>query len=224
MVWFHESATVDGYGEAEVKAFLNLETVAELADATLYRMPAPGDFGARAGMSEFLGSGSAIAARWASPSGMHDHFRDAPFYSLVLTNRLSSLPDMDVVLPRFAEIWGLDFWPRWGWRFPPVIATLVNLAGVLALVVMPLWFWFGRRRRIEAVFVVLPALYMHGVYAVALGLQSSLRTAGGTVADPGRLVACLPGGIFLARLVRTPTERAATFLDKAMNRLRHRLV
>ena len=31
---------------------------------------------------------------------------------------------------------------------------------------MPLWFWLGRRR-IEVVFVVLPALYLHAVYAVA---------------------------------------------------------
>ena len=53
-------------------------------------------------------------------------------------------------------------------RFDPLSATLVNLVGFLALLVVPPWFWFGRRRRrIEVVFVVLPALYLHAVYAVA---------------------------------------------------------
>ncbi len=167
VVWFRKLGTAGNYGEAALKTFLNLETVTELADATLYRVPRPDNFAVGVRVSEFLGSGSATPARWSRPSGMHYHFRNAALYSLVLTNR-SYLPDMDVhvALPRLAEIWGLESWPRWRWRFTRFFATLVNLVGAFALVAMPLWFWFGHRRRIEAVFVVFPALYMHTVYAM----------------------------------------------------------
>ena len=94
------------------------------------------------------------------------HFREWPPDTLVLSNHAGPLPSLTVAVPRFADVWGLDSWPRVGWRFDPLSTTLVGLVGFLALLVVPLWFWFGRRR-IEVVFVVLPALYLHAVYAVA---------------------------------------------------------
>ena len=47
VAWFRGLGTIKGYGEAELKEFLNLETVAELSDATLYRVPLPGDLAKR---------------------------------------------------------------------------------------------------------------------------------------------------------------------------------
>ncbi len=44
--------------------------------------------------------------------------------------------------------------------------SIVNIIGGFALIIAPLWFWFFHRR-FEAVIIVLPALYSHGVYAVA---------------------------------------------------------
>ena len=117
---------------------------------------------------EFLGAAGADAAQWSKPTGMLYHFREWPFFGTVLSNHVPSLPSLEVAVPRLADVWGLDFWPRWGWTGGPISNTLVNLVGFLALLVVPLWFWFGRRRRrIEVVFVVLPALYLHAVYAVA---------------------------------------------------------
>ena len=118
-------------------------------------------------VSEFLGTAGADAAHWSKPTGMLHHFRESPFSSEVLSNHAPSLPSLKVAVPRLADVWGLDSWPRWEWRFDPLSRTLVNLVGFFALLVVPLWFWFGRRRRIEVVFVVLPALYLHAVYAVA---------------------------------------------------------
>ncbi len=323
VAWFRERGTVNGYDEAELKEFLNLETVAELSDATLYRVPLPGDlvkrtqlaprkpspfgaafrlkpshpitpsdFAADATKSDELLNRSPFQAKpkvtgdcedWATeqffrsatveevvaclnagahpnarndaggtalhlaaqfnPSGeviralidagaepnapndkgltplnladqgnsmaaiealldagaypdmrphlylaarlresspdslvlkdfLEDwaqklqHLQEWPPDTLMLSNRAGSLPSPMVAMPRFADVWGLDSWPRWEWYFDPLLRTLVGLVGFLALLVVPLWFWFGRRR-IEVVFVVLPALYLHAVYAVA---------------------------------------------------------
>ena len=126
------------------------------------------DAGVRLRVSKFLKDIGADAAPWKDPSGMLYHFRSRPLGSKVWSNHVQSLPSLRVAVPRLAEVWGLDSWPRWGWRFDPLSKTLVNLVGFLALLVVPLWFWFGRRsRRIEIVFVMLPALYLHAVYAVA---------------------------------------------------------
>ena len=119
-------------------------------------------------VSEFLKATGADAAHWVDPSGMLYHFRNLSLNSIVRSNRVQSLPSLRVAVPRLSEVWGLNFWPRWGWQFDPLSKTLVNLVGFLALLVVPLWFWFGRRSgRIEIVFVMLPALYLHAVYAVA---------------------------------------------------------
>ena len=167
VVWFHEHKTAVDYGEAEMKALLDLETVAELSDATLYRVPPPDDFAMRGvRVSEFLDPAGANAAHWSKPSGMLHYFRESPLRSMVWSNHVPSLPRLDVAAPRLADVWGLDSWPHWEWRLDPLSRTVVSLVGFLALLVVPLWFWFGRRRRIEVVFVVLPALYLHAVYAV----------------------------------------------------------
>ena len=168
VVWFREHKTAVGYSEAEMKELLNLETVAKLSDATLYRVPPPDDFAVRGTrVSEFLDPAGANAAHWSKPSGMLHYFLESPLRSMVWSNHVPSLPRLYVAAPRLADVWGLDSWPRWEWWFGPLSSTVVNLVGFLALLVVPLWFWFGRRRRIEVVFVVLPALYLHGVYAVA---------------------------------------------------------
>ncbi len=164
VVWFRGRETAVDYGEAEMRAFLNLETVAELADATLYRVPPPDDLAMRGTrVSEFLDTASADAAH---SSGLLRYFRESPIRSEVWSNHVPSLPPPNVAAPRLADTWGLDFWPRWGWWLDPLSRTLVNLVGFVALLVVPLWFWFGRRR-VEVVFVVLPALYLHAVYALA---------------------------------------------------------
>ena len=167
VVWFREHKTAVGYSEAEMKELLNLEPVAKLSDATLYRVPPPDDFAVRGTrVSEFLDPAGANAAHWSKPSGMLHYFRESPLHSIVWSNHVPSLPSLKVAVPRLAEVWGLDSWPHWEWWFGPLSSTVVNLVGFLALLVVPLWFWFGRRR-VEVVFVVLPALYLHGVYAVA---------------------------------------------------------
>ena len=180
VAWFRGRETIDGYGEADLKEFLSLETVAEFPDATLYRMPPPDDSMKRTAsteqlddgvgprVSKFLEDTGADAAPWADSSGMLYHFRNLRLNSIVWSNHVQSLPSPRVAVPRFAEVWGLDSWPRWGWRFDPLSKTLVNLVGFVALLAVPLWFWFARRGRcIEIVFVMLPALYLHAVYAVA---------------------------------------------------------
>ena len=72
----------------------------------------------------------------------------------------------DPLTQRLADIRGNTAWPRWRLAYGASAATLVNLVGVLALLVVPLWFWLGRGR-FEAVFVFLPALYAHGAYSMA---------------------------------------------------------
>ena len=72
----------------------------------------------------------------------------------------------DPLTQRLADIRGLTAWPRWRRAYGVTAATLVNLIGFLALLVVPLWFWLGRGR-FEAVLVFLPALYAHGAYSVA---------------------------------------------------------
>ena len=67
---------------------------------------------------------------------------------------------------RLADLWGFEAWPRWRQGFSGLTSTILNLASSLALIVAPLGFWFFRGR-FEAVLVTLPALYSHGVYAVA---------------------------------------------------------
>ena len=67
---------------------------------------------------------------------------------------------------RLADLWGFEAWPRWGQGFSGATSTIVNLTGSLALIAAPLGFWFFHGR-FEAVLVTLPALYSHGVYAVA---------------------------------------------------------
>ena len=67
---------------------------------------------------------------------------------------------------RLADIAGWNDWPRWPHAYGPTGATLVNLIGFLALIVVPLWFWLGRGQ-FEAILIFLPALYAHGAYAMA---------------------------------------------------------
>ena len=67
---------------------------------------------------------------------------------------------------RLADRWGFAAWPRWSQGFSGGTSTIVNLTGSLALIAAPLGFWFFRGR-FEAMLVTLPALYSHGVYAVA---------------------------------------------------------
>ena len=67
---------------------------------------------------------------------------------------------------RLSDINGVAAWPRWRRAYGATAATLVNLIGFLALLVVPLWFWLGRGR-FEAVLVFLPALYAHGAYSMA---------------------------------------------------------
>ena len=66
---------------------------------------------------------------------------------------------------RLADITGWNDWPRWRRASGPTGATLVNLIGFLALIVVPLWFWLGRGQ-FEAILIFLPALYAHGTYAI----------------------------------------------------------
>lgn len=66
---------------------------------------------------------------------------------------------------RLADIHGLPDWPRWRWAYGGIAMTFVNLVGLLALFVVPFWFWLGRRR-FDVALVFLPALYAHGAYAV----------------------------------------------------------
>ena len=67
---------------------------------------------------------------------------------------------------RLADVAGWNDWPRWRRAYGPIGATFVNLIGFLALIIAPLWFWLGRGQ-FETVLVFLPALYGHGVYALA---------------------------------------------------------
>ena len=67
---------------------------------------------------------------------------------------------------RIAEQWGLLPWPRWGVPFNALFSTIHHLAGFLTLLVVPAWFWLGRKRP-DVVLIALPALYCHGVYATA---------------------------------------------------------
>ena len=57
-------------------------------------------------------------------------------------------------------------WPRSGVPFNTVLSTILHLAGFLSLLVVPAWFWLARKR-FDVVLIALPALYCHGVYAVA---------------------------------------------------------
>ena len=66
---------------------------------------------------------------------------------------------------RLADIDGLPDWPRWRWACDGTTATLVNLGGLLAILVVPFWFWLGRGQ-FEMVIIFLPALYAHGGYSV----------------------------------------------------------
>ena len=67
---------------------------------------------------------------------------------------------------RLADLAGWNDWWRWRRPYGPTGATLVNLTGFLALIVVPLWLWVGRGQ-FEAILVFLPALYAHGTYALA---------------------------------------------------------
>ena len=67
---------------------------------------------------------------------------------------------------RLADVAGWNDWPRWRRAYGPTGATFFNLIGFLALIIAPLWFWLGRGQ-FETVLVFLPALYGHGVYALA---------------------------------------------------------
>ncbi len=96
-------------------------------------------------------SGSA-AAEYGAPA------RGEPMYGVLVYDVLGS--------ERLADLWGLGAWPRWGQGFSGATSTIVNLTGSLALIAAPLGFWFFCGR-FEAVLVTLPALYSHGVYAVA---------------------------------------------------------
>lgn len=67
---------------------------------------------------------------------------------------------------RLAEQWELLPWPRWGIPFNAVFSTIHHLAGFLSLLVAPAWFWLVRKRS-DVILIALPALYCHGVYAMA---------------------------------------------------------
>ncbi len=155
-----------GWTPLHLAARANFHVVEALLDHGALLDAGQGSAGVQTRVAEFLGAAGANAAHWSKPSGMLYHLRESPLHSIVWSNHVPSLPSLKVAMPRLAEVWGLDSWPHWEWRFDPLSRTLVNLVGFLALLVVPLWFWFGRRR-IEVVFVVLPALYLHGVYAVA---------------------------------------------------------
>ena len=68
---------------------------------------------------------------------------------------------------RLAESWGFADWPRWSWSLSSstVAYSVVRITMFLALIVVPLWFWFSQKR-FETVLIMLPALYLHGMYAV----------------------------------------------------------
>ena len=66
---------------------------------------------------------------------------------------------------RLADIYGPQDWPRWRWAYDGTTVTLVNLGGLLAMLVVPFWFWLGRGQ-FEVIIIFLPALYAHGAYAV----------------------------------------------------------
>ena len=66
---------------------------------------------------------------------------------------------------RLADVHGLPDWPRWRWTYGGITLTLVNLVGLLAIFVVPFWFWLGRGR-FDVALIFLPALYAHGAYAV----------------------------------------------------------
>ncbi len=86
-----------------------------------------------------------------------------------------------------ADTWGFTDWPSWSWSpFGPVWNSLVRITTFLALIVVPLWFWFSQRR-FETVLIVLPALYAHGLYAVA----SSFIPRYGFPLIPLRIVAAM---------------------------------
>ena len=72
----------------------------------------------------------------------------------------------DALNQRLADVAGWNDWPRWRRAYGPTGATIFNLIGFLALIIAPLWFWLGRGQ-FETVLVFLPALYGHGVYALA---------------------------------------------------------
>ena len=66
---------------------------------------------------------------------------------------------------RLADVHGLPDWPRWRWGYGGFAVTFVNLVGLLAVSVVPFWFWLGRGR-FDVALIFLPALYAHGAYAV----------------------------------------------------------
>ena len=72
----------------------------------------------------------------------------------------------DPLAERLSDVHGYSAWPRWRRAYGANAATLVNLAGLLALVVVPFWLWLGRGR-FEALLIFLPALYAHGAYSMA---------------------------------------------------------
>lgn len=168
VVWFSERGTVDGYGESQLREFLDLETVAEFADITLYRVPPPEDFIARGPrISEVLNLGSPGAEAWVDSGGLRFALREAPVNSLIFTNNREALPSMSIDVAVLSEAWGFGSWPRLRLQLDAVEKTLVNLVGFIALLVAPLWYWRRYPDCIEILLVPLPALYLHAVYSVA---------------------------------------------------------
>ena len=66
---------------------------------------------------------------------------------------------------RLADVAGRIDWPRWRHAYGPAGATIVNLIGFFALILVPLWLWLGRGQ-FETILLFLPALYAHGAYAM----------------------------------------------------------
>lgn len=66
---------------------------------------------------------------------------------------------------RLADVTGRINWPRWRHAYGPASATIVNLIGFFALIVVPLWLWLGRGQ-LETILCFLPALYTHGAHAM----------------------------------------------------------
>ena len=72
----------------------------------------------------------------------------------------------DPLNPRLVDITGWNGWPRWRRAYGPIGANFFNLVSFLALIAVPLWLWLGRGQ-FEATLIFVPAIYAHGVYALA---------------------------------------------------------
>ena len=169
----------------------------EFAAAFWYYLPVTRNnleaLGIAAESIERIAPGNAYSFRqqWANPNGaaarLRSQFLTEPWQHLKVSLLLAwrgvflarsvsgpSPPDRDLgysprprgTTLRLAEQWELLLWPRWGVPFNTVLSTVLHLAGFLSLLVVPAWFGLARKR-FDVILIALPALYCHGVYAVA---------------------------------------------------------